>query len=101
MQVKKDALNNLVISLYSIGGGSNYKAAEAIESFLQEYPSKIKRPIPYSKIAWGREGETDFCISLAELNADEKRIFTERVRELIKPFELIHFYENHPCRELK
>lgn len=95
------ALNNLVISFYSTGEGANHKAAETIEKFLEEFSSKSKNPVPYSKIAWGREGEVDFCISLTGLDGDEQRSFLDNIRMLVKQFELIHFHENHPCRQLK
>lgn len=98
---KNQAFNNVVISFYSKGQGVNAKAVETIENFLKEYPLKVHHDIPYNKISWGREGEIDFCISLAELKGEDRRIFVEKIRELIKQFELINFFENHPCRELK
>src|SRR5262245_44946950 len=75
MAAKQEAYNNMVISFYSKGEGVNAKAVEAIENFLVEYASKIKRTIPYTKTRWGREGEVDFCVSLAGLLSDERRIF--------------------------
>jgi hypothetical protein len=95
------ALNNLVISFYSTGAGANQKAVETIENFLNEFSAKSKNPVPYSKIAWGREGEVDFCISLTGLDGDERKSFLDNLRSLVKQFELIHFLENHPCRQLK
>jgi hypothetical protein len=92
-------LNNLVISFYSTGEGVNQKAVETVENFLKEYSAKY--PVPYSKVAWGREGEVDFCILLSQIEGDERRIFVDKVRTLVKGFELIHIYENQPCRELK
>ena len=94
------ALNNLVISLYSTGEGANQNAVATIETFLEEYSAKGK-PVPYSKIYWGREGEVDFCISLLQLNPGEQRAFMDNMRSMIKQFELIHFLENRPCRDLK
>jgi hypothetical protein len=101
IEAKNQAYNNVVISFYSKGEGVNAKAVETIENFLKEYPSKVHHAIPYNKISWGREGEIDFCISLAEFKGDDKRIFVDKIRELVKQFELINFFENHPCKELK
>lgn len=101
VEAQKQAYNNLVISFYSIGEGINAKAADTIESFMGEYSKKINKAIPYSKISWGREGEVDFCISLKELQGEERKIFVNETRRLARQFELIHFFENHPCRELK
>lgn len=101
IEAKKQAYNNIVISFYSKGEGVNVKAVETIEDFLKKYSAEINQPIPYNKISWGREGEVDFCISLAELKGEDKRIFVDKTREVTKQFELINFFENHPCRELK
>lgn len=101
IQAQKDAYNNIVISFYSKGEGVNANAIEAIEKFIDEYSSKIGKAIPYSKIKWGREGEVDFCISLAALQGEQKNIFVQETRRKARQFELINFFENHPCRELK
>jgi hypothetical protein len=101
VEAQKQAYNNVVISFYSIGEGVNAKAIEAIENFIGEYSKKINKAIPYSKIAWGREGEVDYCILLTELKPDERKIFVDESRRLARQFELTHFFENHPCRELK
>jgi hypothetical protein len=92
---------DLVISFYSIGGGINGKALKTIENFIVEYSKKINKSIPYNKISWGREGEVDFCISLAQLQDEEKKTFVDETRHLAAQFDLVHFFENHPCRELK
>ena len=101
IEAKKQAYNNIVISFYSKGEGVNVKAVETIEDFLKKYSTKINQPIPYNKISWGREGEVDFCISLAGLKGEDRRIFVDKTREIVRKFELINFFENHPCRELK
>jgi hypothetical protein len=101
VEAQKQAYNNVVISFYSIGEGINAKALDTIENFIGEYSKKINKEIPYSKTSWGREGEVDFCISLAELQGEQKRIFVQETRRLARQFELVHFFENHPCRELK
>lgn len=98
---KNLAYNNVVISFYSKGEGVNTKAVETIENFLKVYSAKVNNAISYNKITWGREGEIDFCISLAELKGEDRRIFVDKIRELVRQFELINFFENHPCRELK
>ena len=101
IQDQKNALNNLVISFYSKGSGSNQAAVQTIENFLEEYSTKTTNPIPYSKVAWGREGEVDFCISLSGLGAGEKKNFIDNIRMLVKQYELINFLENYPCRQIK
>jgi hypothetical protein len=101
IQAQKDAYNNIVISFYSVGEGINANAIDTIENFIAEYSKKINKAIPYSKISWGREGEVDFCISLAEIEGEQKRIFVQETRRLARQYEHINFYENHPCRELK
>src|SRR5690242_5278106 len=92
---------DVVISFYSIGSGINGKALKTIENFIIEYSKKINKAIPYSKIGWGREGEVDFCISLSALQDEEKKTFTDEIRNQATQFELVHFFQNHPCREPK
>src|SRR6185295_6244385 len=63
-----EALNNLVVSFYSKGGGINREVAGKLEDFIIRYSQKTNTKIPYKKVGWGKEGEVDFCIPLSVMN---------------------------------
>jgi len=91
------ALNNLVVSFYSVGGGSDYKAAVEFENYINQYSERTNKPIPFKKIQWGREGEVDYCIELSEWIDDSRGKFIDEVRKFLKGVQ-VHIKENHPCR---
>jgi hypothetical protein len=95
------ALNNLVVSFYSIGSGINEGAKGKLENFIDDYISKTNTKITYKKLAWGREGETDYCIELAVMNNGQRAKFVSSVNTLLQGEKLIHLLENHPCRSPK
>lgn len=88
----------LVISFYSIGMGSDNKSILAYEDFIGTYAGEVKKTIDYEKTAWGREGETDFCLGLAELSQSEQDQFIARSREKLRDAKWVNLYENSPCR---
>jgi hypothetical protein len=96
-----NALNNLVVSFYSKGSGIDRDAWRRFEDFLVSYSAKTNTPVPYKKIGWGREGEFDFCVTLSAMTAGQRDKFIAEARELLKPVELVHIYENRPCRDMK
>lgn len=88
----------LVISFYSIGMGSDNKSILAFEDFIGVYAGEVKKTIDYEKAAWGREGETDFCLKLIELTQAEQDQFIARSREKLRDAKWVNLYENSPCR---
>lgn len=83
----------LVISFYSIGGGTDGTHIRKFNEFVENYnpkPSPIITP-------WGREGEIDYCFTLNELSTKQKKDFVNQVRELLKDCKLVHINENAPC----
>jgi hypothetical protein len=88
----------LVISFYSIGMGSDFKSIQAYEDFIGVFAGEVKKTINYEKTAWGREGETDFCLGLQELTQAEQDQFIARSREKLRDAKWVNLYENSPCR---
>ena len=93
------SLNNLVVSFFSKGNGINREAAGNLEKFLTEYIRKTNTTVTYKKTGWGREGETDYCISLSAMNTGQRSKFIAAIKDLLRPVETIHLFENRPCRE--
>lgn len=94
--IENKEVNNkykLVISFYSIGGGTDGTYIRKFNEFVENYnpkPNAIITP-------WGREGEIDYCFTLNELSTKQKKDFINQVRELLKDCKLVHINENAPC----
>jgi hypothetical protein len=86
-----------VVLFYSIGEGSEFDLIKEFESSIKSYGSTIGKEIDYQKLSWGREGETDFCIRLTELNVSQKVDFIEKSRALLKKGKWVNIYENYVC----
>lgn len=90
--------SRLVISFFSIASGVDDKAIIRFEDSIGEYAGALGINIDYEKTHWGREGETDFCLELRELNSEQQLDFVSKTRELLKTAEHVKIYENEPCR---
>lgn len=87
----------LVLVFYSIGEGSEFPIFNAFEDSIGSYSQKTGKTIDYRKTSWGREGETDFCLKLNELNKTEQEDFISKTRLQLKKAKWVHIYENYPC----
>ncbi len=92
------ARSRLVISFFSIASGVDIKSVLRYEDFIGEYAAELGINIDYEKTHWGREGETDFCIELTELKAEQQADFVRRTMNLLETAEHVKIYENEPCR---
>lgn len=88
----EDKKYRLVVSFYSIGEGIDLSAHEKFETLLKNHSPKIK----YEAVRWGREGEVDYCMNLAELSAEQQKDFVESVKRVVTRH--INVLENAPCR---
>lgn len=86
------------ISFYSIGAGIDVEAKKSYLKFLREFEEKNKVTIHYEIAPWGREGETDFCFKLNELDAKGQVKFIQESKENLKGVEHVHFTENEVCK---
>lgn len=98
----KDSLQvdnyRLTINFFSIGSGTENNLMTRLEDFVGEYAGKLNKTIDYSKVGWGREGETDYCFKLNELTIQEQSNFILQVKEELKTGKWVHVYENQPCK---
>ena len=95
------ALNNLIVSFYSKGSGIDREAAGNLEHYISEYIRKTGTKVAWKKTAWGKEGETDYCISLSVMNNEQRSKFITAVKDVLRSVETVHIYENRPCRDMK
>ncbi len=87
----------LVVLFFSIGEGAEYPLITAFEDSIGSYSQKIGKNIDYQKKIWGREGETDFCMSLSELTRSEQDEFIDRTKTQLKKARWVNIFENYAC----
>jgi hypothetical protein len=80
----------IIVSFTSKGAGV---AAEKREAFLKYVDSHPKKPA-YKTVLWGREGETDYCLTLSELSKKEQITFIEEVKKAMAGSDQVIITEN-------
>ena len=94
----KDDLYRLSVVFFSIGSGTDNKAMRAFENLISDFAVKSGKNIDYEKTPWGREGETDYCLRLNELDEKSQAEFVKQTTETLKDAKWVHIYENQPCK---
>ena len=92
------AQSRLILTFFSVASGIDQKSLMRFEEFIGEYAAELGINIDYEKTHWGREGETDFCLELTELNPEQQADFVSRTRKLMETAEHLSIYENAPCK---
>lgn len=87
----------LIVSFISIGEGTDRKGRETLDGVLAEWKTKKGKEITFESVAWGREGENDFCFRINNLNEKEQQLFVSDMKEAFKGRPLIQISENQPC----
>lgn len=80
----------IIVSFTSKGAGTS---AEKREAFLKYVESHPKKPA-YKEVLWGREGETDYCLTLSELSKKEQLTFVEEVKKAMAGSDQVFITEN-------
>lgn len=93
---KPDTNYRLVVSFISTGQGTDRQATGSFKQFLAPYDSSGQ--VIVDKVAWGREGEIDYCIRTMKMNGEEEKEFVTRARAVLAASTLVHVDENAPCR---
>ena len=91
----------LVVSFYSICCGIDHKAKENLDNFIKGYEKAKRKKLTKAAVSWGREGEVDYCMKLAELSRREQKRFIAKVRLLLKSSKLVHINENAACQSVR
>jgi hypothetical protein len=86
-------LCSLLVSFYSRGSGTNYRAADSLKSLLASCERDTRR-IRIDTIRWGREGERDLCFHLGQLSSRKKKRFVRKVKATIGSSENVRIEEN-------
>ena len=92
------AKNRFTVSFISIGAGIDYKAKAKFDAFVIDFGKRNGGKLKFETVGWGREGETDYCFALTELNARQQGAFVQESKALLKDNELVQMTENAACR---
>jgi hypothetical protein len=85
----------LIVSFISKGAGPD---SEKIKSFLAYIDGHPKKPA-YQTIAWGREGEVDYCFTLSELTSKKDLVgFIEDIKKIGAGNDMLIVSENAECQ---
>lgn len=96
---RPDTTNNtarLVVSFTSKGEGIDYKTKEEFENWL-----KMRGNVTWETKNYGREGETNFCFFLTNMDARQQEIFVRDVRTQLTGKETVFVEEYAPCDKRK
>lgn len=83
---------SLVVSFYSIGSGINNEAMTSFNNYISGVG------LTFKQIAWGREGEQDFCFSKSDLETIDYDKFISEIRSLLEDEEHVIIGENAKCK---
>lgn len=97
--VLADSIYRFNVSFISIGSGTDSKAIQQFNAFIILFNSTNKVTIVPEIVAWGREGETDYCLKLSELNVELQNKFIADTKELLKNSKLVRYKENSVCKQ--
>jgi hypothetical protein len=96
-----DSIYRFTVSFISIGGGTDKNAKQTFRQFIDQYNENNAVKINVETSVWGKEGETDYCLKLIELNKEKQDRFISDVKNLLKESTLVRFSENSVCKYKK
>lgn len=80
----------IIVSFTSKGAGTSAEKREAFLKYVEAHP---KKPA-YKEVLWGREGETDYCLTLSELSKKEQVTFVDEVKKAMADSDRVFITEN-------
>lgn len=83
-----------IASFISKGAGKDSKLLQAYISFISDYEKSNNLSLSKDVIAWGREGEKDFCFKLSELSSEKQIEFINQSKALFNNSDLVLISEN-------
>ncbi len=96
--LKQDSVFRFTVSFISIGSGVDKKAKQDFNRFVDQFNSKNGVAIKSQLISWGREGESDYCFRLSELDKPLQEKFIIETKEILKASSRIRYFENEVCK---
>src|SRR5258708_335160 len=91
----------LIVSFISTGQGPDIKAKAEFKNYISNFEQSQNVKISYEEIHWGREGESDYCMKLSELNSVQQNNFINGVKNIFNGNKLVFIKENSPCMNIR
>ena len=85
------------ISFFSRGNGTDGATIEKLNKFIKEYEEKNKVKLVCEITHWGKEGETDYCLKLSEINPKQQDQFVSDAKTLLQTSNIVTIAENTTC----
>ena len=89
----KATIYRLIVSFISRGSGIN---SEKRAAFLAYVEAHAKKPAS-ERVSWGREGEVDYCFTLAGLSKKEQVEFVKEIKNIVAGSDQVIVSENSEC----
>ena len=86
------------VSFISKGAGTDYQIKEKYDAFITDFETKNKVKMTINKASWGREGESDYCFEMTQLNNEIVKKFMAESKALLSASDRINIGENTNCR---
>ncbi len=100
--IKTDTnIYRISVSFFSVGGGIDNKAKLIYDKFVQEFEQQKGVKLSFEIANWGKEGETDYCFTLSELNSKDQDQFTIESKNILLDFKTVSVKENTSCEHKK
>ena len=94
-----DANYRFGVSFISIGAGTDKNAIQQFDTYIAEYQQENNLKLSFEITKWGREGEVDYCLKLAELDKKKQELFITKTKEILQSSSLVRYKENATCRQ--
>ncbi len=94
---KDEKVYSVLIAFFSIGAGIDFDRKAEMDGYLEQLVSE-KVDFSVEKVAWGREGEVDYCVDLSKLKAAEQKRIIEKIQVIAKKSSWIDVKLNQECR---
>lgn len=94
---KDDKVYSVLIAFFSIGAGIDFDKKAEMDGYLEQLEND-KVNFSVEKVAWGREGEVDYCVDLSKLKDAEQKRIIEKIQAIAKKSSWIDVKLNKECR---
>lgn len=91
----------LIVAFFSIGEGTDLEAKKHFDQYLNEWHEAGNPKVNFVTVPWGREGEVDFCFTLAGMAPDLQQKFIDGLRQRISSSKLVRLTENEKCSHFR
>ena len=87
----------VLVSFYSIGAGIDIETHDKFKEFLLNSHPKVM----YEEVAWGREGEVDYCFRLFGMNKEDQQTFITDLKMIAEKSDRMRVEEDKSCSHKK